>query len=53
VREELAVDLGGKAVDLRPGVEKYVQRDSINGDGDAGSGVGFVESLGENIDSSV
>jgi hypothetical protein len=53
VREELAVDLRGKAVDLRPGVEKHVQGDTINGDGDAGSGVGFVESLRENIDSRV
>jgi hypothetical protein len=53
VWEESVVDLGGEAVDLGPGVEKYIQGDSIDGDGDTGSGVGFVESLRENIDSSV
>jgi hypothetical protein len=53
VWEKSIVDLGSEAVDLGPGVEKYIQGDPINGDGDTGSGVGFVESLRENIDSSV
>jgi hypothetical protein len=53
VWEELVVDLRGEAVDLSPGVKKDIQGNTINGDGDAGSGVGFVESLRESIDSSV
>jgi hypothetical protein len=53
MREEPAESLGVEAVDLSPGVEKYIQGDSINGEGDTRSGVSFIKSLRENIDSSV
>jgi hypothetical protein len=51
--EEPAVGVRGEAADLGPSVKKYIQGDSIDGDGDTGSGVGFLESLRESIDSSV
>jgi hypothetical protein len=51
--KEFAVGLGSEAADLGSGVEKYIQGYSMNGQGDTGPGVGFIESLRESINSSV
>jgi len=53
VGKEFVVGGPGKAVDLGPSVEESIDRGALNGEWNAGSGVGFRKSLRENIDSSV